>query len=171
MKRLLISGTAVVAATIALAACGGGGGSSPAAGSGSGTATVSAETIGGAGAVLVDPSGKALYTPERETRSMLRCTGTCTSVWVPLTVGSGKPTGNSLSGTLAVVRRPGGAEQVTYNGRPLYSFDLEQAGQVTGDGVTDSFGGRSFTWHVVRSSGAVGSTSGGGGNSTGAYGY
>jgi hypothetical protein len=50
--------------------------------------------------------------------------------------------------------------QVTYNGQPLYSFTQDQAGQVTGDGFKDAFGGQQFTWHVVTV-GNSGSTSGG----------
>jgi predicted lipoprotein with Yx(FWY)xxD motif len=46
------------------------------------------------------------------------CTGSCTSIWVPLTLsGSGKPSGSSdVSSKLGTVDRPDGAVQVTYQG-------------------------------------------------------
>jgi predicted lipoprotein with Yx(FWY)xxD motif len=178
MKRLFISGAAVAAATVALAACGGSGGmnsSSSAAPSSGGTATVSVKKVGSAGAVLVDAAGKALYASTQESSGKVLCTGSCTSIWVPLTVASGAPKGNDVGGTLGTVMRPGGARQVTFNGMPLYSFQLDQVGQVTGNGAMDAFGGRHFTWHVIQRGGATtstGSTSSGqsGGTSNG-YGY
>ncbi len=47
--------------------------------------------------------------------------------------------------------------QVTYSGRPLYSFTQEGPGEVTGDGFQDAFGGQQFTWHVVSVGGGGGS--------------
>ncbi len=47
------------------------------------------------------------------------------------------------------MKRPDGAEQVTLDGAPLYAFAEDSPGQVTGDGVQDSFGGKAFTWHVI----------------------
>ena len=90
---------------------------------------------------------------------MVLCTGACLSFWQPLTV-SGTPKGSSLPGKLAVVKRPDGGRQVTYNGKLLYSFKLDKAGKVSGDGFKDAFGGQKFRWHVVRPVGArsLGST-------------
>lgn len=171
MKRALISGAVLVAVAGVLAACGGAGGSSSSSGSPSGTATVSAEQIGSGGAVLVTPNGHALYAAEQEESGKVMCTGACVSFWKPLTLAGGAPTGSSVSGTLATVERPDGTRQVTYNGSPLYTFTPEGAGQVTGNGFMDAFGGQHFTWHVVHvngvddSSGSSGSTGG-----SGAYG-
>ena len=40
--------------------------------------------------------------------------------------------------------------QLTYNGRPLYTFRLDDApGQAHGHNFTDSFGGQTFTWHAA----------------------
>jgi hypothetical protein len=64
--------------------------------------------------------------------------------------------------------------QATYNGMPLYSFTQDQAGQVTGDGFKDAFGGQQFTWHVVTVGNSSGASSGGGGgsaSSSGGSGY
>jgi predicted lipoprotein with Yx(FWY)xxD motif len=163
MERMLAS---LVLGALALAAAGCGGMSSSngaAAGStSSGTATmVSVKHVDGVGNVLVDSKGMALYSPEQEAGGKVLCTGSCTSIWVPLTVSSGmKPTGSSsLGGKLGTVDRPGGAVQVTYQGKPLYSFVEDTSpGDVTGNGFHDQFGGQQFTWQVA-SVGAVSPTS------------
>jgi predicted lipoprotein with Yx(FWY)xxD motif len=154
MKALVLTGAAL-AATVALAACGGGGSSSSSgsSGSGSSTKTVSVKQVGSAGSVLVGSDGMALYASDQEMHGKVLCTGACTSFWKPLTV-NGMPTGGSLSGKLGTVKRPDGKEQVTYQGKLLYSFAQDQPGTVNGDGASDAFGGRHFTWHVVH----VGST-------------
>lgn len=148
MKRLLILGVAVVAAVtgVAIAVAATGGSSSMAT---SGAATVSAKQLGGAGKVLVDAKGRALYRSDQEHGGMVLCTGACLSFWQPLTV-NGTPKASSLPGKLALVRRPDGGRQVTYNGALLYSFKLDKPGKVTGDGFKDAFGGQKFTWHVAH---------------------
>jgi predicted lipoprotein with Yx(FWY)xxD motif len=149
VKRLLILGLAGAAAlalgiTIAVAATGGSGSTAK-----TGNATVSVKRIGGAGSVLVDSKGRALYRSDQERNGMVLCTGACLSFWQPLTV-TGTPKGASLPGNLAVVKRPDGRRQVTYNGRLLYSFKLDEPGKVTGDGFEDAFGGQKFTWRVAH---------------------
>jgi predicted lipoprotein with Yx(FWY)xxD motif len=153
MKRLLILGVvgiAVVAGGVAaaVAATGDSGGSSA-----TGGATVSVKRIPGAGMVLVDSKGRALYRSDQERNGMVLCTGACLSFWQPLTVTGTPKKSSSLAGKLAVVKRPDGRRQVTYNGRLLYSFKLDKAGKVTGDGFKDAFGGRKFTWRVARPAG------------------
>jgi predicted lipoprotein with Yx(FWY)xxD motif len=162
MKTLLTSGAAL-AALIAVAGCGGSGG---AAATGT-SATVSAKQVSGAGTVLVDAKGLPLYAPAQEKGGRIICTGSCTSIWRPLTIRSGQPTG---PGKLGVVQRPDGTRQVTAGGRPLYTFAQDTAGKASGNGAKDAFGGRRFTWHVVTASGrpaAASSTPSSGG---GAYG-
>jgi predicted lipoprotein with Yx(FWY)xxD motif len=157
VKRLLVFGVIVAAAVagvaIAVAATTGGGSTSM-----TGGATVSVKSIAGHGKVLVDAKGRALYRSDQEKKGMVLCTGACLSFWQPLTVG-GTPKGKSLPGKLAVVKRPDGRGQVTYQGKLLYSFKLDKAGKVTGDGFKDAFGGQKFTWHVAHPVGA-GSSSG-----------
>jgi predicted lipoprotein with Yx(FWY)xxD motif len=148
VKRLLIFGVvgaAALAAGIAVAVAATTGGSA----SKGGGATVSVRRIAGMGAVLVDAKGRALYRSDQERGGKVLCTSGCLSFWQPLTV-SGPPKGGSLPGKLAVVKRPDGRRQVTYNGKLLYSFKLDKPGKVTGDGFKDAFGGQKFTWHVVR---------------------
>ena len=149
MKRLLIFGSLCAAALVL------GIGSALA---GSGNTTVSIKSVGGAGKILVDAKGRALYSNDQERRGMVLCTGACLSFWKPLTV-SGTPKGASLPGKLAVVKRPDGGRQVAYNGKLLYSFTLDKPGKVSGDGFKDAFGGQKFTWHVAHANGVKSSSS------------
>jgi predicted lipoprotein with Yx(FWY)xxD motif len=167
MKGLLITGTAVLA-SVALVACGSGGGSTgTSSASPTGTKAVSVQRIGSSGNVLVDAKGRALYTPDQEMNGKILCTGACTSIWRPATVTGA--TASSLTGRFGEVDRSGGTKQVTYQGEPLYTFAEDTAGQVTGDGAKDAFGGRRFTWHVVTADGV--SRSAGGGSSAMGGGY
>jgi predicted lipoprotein with Yx(FWY)xxD motif len=140
---------AAVGVAIAIAATGGSGAN----GASTRGATVSVMKIAGAGSVLVNSHGAALYHSDQERNDMVLCTGSCLSFWQPLTV-KGTPTAGSLKGKLGVVKRPDGGRQVTYNGKLLYTFKLDSPGRVTGDGVHDAFGAQKFHWHAVRPVGA-----------------
>ena len=74
---------------------------------------------------------------------------------------SGKPTSSdsSVQAMLGVVMSPDGGSQVTYGGKPLYTFVQDSPGQATGNGVMDSFGGTSFTWTAAMAPGAAASPS------------
>lgn len=93
--------------------------------------------------VLVTRTGRTLYSLSAETNGRFICTGSCVSIWHPLLAPrSGKPTGATSLGT---VRRPGGQKQVTYRGKPLYSFSQDRkAGDAKGEGFKDV-----GTWHVA----------------------
>ena len=175
-----------VVAVFAFSACGGSSGSNSGSASGSQSQssaadTVSTKSVNGVGTVLVDTKGMSLYSPTQEASGMVRCTGSCTSIWIPLTLRNGKTqpvASSSLMPKLGVITRPGGTKQVTFDGRPLYTFAEDtKAGSVSGNGVSDSFGGKSFTWHVA-STGKVAAGSSGGSSNTGStsssgggYGY
>ncbi|HVC69417.1 MAG TPA: hypothetical protein VNC61_04035 [Acidimicrobiales bacterium] len=103
--------------------------------------------------ILVDPSGMTLYTLSADTGGRSRCSGTCATAWPPLTVASGVTpeggtgTGAGAGGKLATTARSDGSLQVTYDGRPLYTFAGDgTAGATNGNGIR-SFGG---TWAVVK---------------------
>ena len=172
-KKLFIPGGAVALVVIALAVAGcggGGGGSATAAMPSTGGMTVSVADIGSAGRVLVDSSGQALYASDQETASgKVMCTGACNSIWKPLTVSGGAPTGSSDAGKLGVVKRPDGTKQVTANGKLLYTFTQEGPRQVTGDGFQDAFNGQQFTWHVVSVGNGASTSSGS--SSSGSFSY
>ncbi|MFL5870844.1 MAG: hypothetical protein ACJ75R_07160 [Solirubrobacterales bacterium] len=146
-----------LAAALGLAACGGSNDSNATAASApASNNTVATADIGGAGTVLVDSRGDALYTPDQEANGKILCTGSCESEWMPLTAtGSAQPTASSdVMGKVGTVKRPDGGEQVTLDGAPLYTFVEDGGpGQVTGNGFADQFDGHSFTWHVVSADG------------------
>ena len=188
--------SSLAATAVLVAACGSAGGSTAGSGSGYGgssgnagstgnaaaaSSTVSSRQLSGIGKVLVNGSGLTVYrvkTPA-ETNGHIKCTGSCTSFWLPVTASTASMSASSLPGKLGMVHRPGGQTQLTYNGRPLYTFKLDTApGQAHGNNYTDSFNGTSFTWQAVTASGQP--AGGGGGAATsspssssgsGGYGY
>lgn len=86
--------------------------------------------------VLVNQASRTLYSLSAESHGRFICTGSCLSVWHPLTLHPGqKPTGSRSLGT---VRRPEGVIQVTYKGKPLYTFSGDhKSGEAKGDGFKD----------------------------------
>jgi predicted lipoprotein with Yx(FWY)xxD motif len=151
MKKLIVP-VAAAALAVTLAACGGSTNNSNKTSAGSTTS-----------AVLKDTSGMALYTPQGESATNIRCTGQCTSIWVPLRPGAAKLSGSS------VITRPDGTKQLVVGGKPLYTFAQDSPGQVTGNGAQDAFAGKQFTWHAVQTGGTTAAStstpmpSGGGG--------
>jgi predicted lipoprotein with Yx(FWY)xxD motif len=169
-RRMLRRGTALsglAAAAVLVAACGSSGGSTASTGGGgnsgnaaAATGAVSTRQLSGIGTALVDSSGKTIYTPKKpaEANGKIKCTGSCLSFWFPVTASSTHLASSGLPGKLATIHRPDdGKSQLTYNGKPLYTFRLDTAaGQAHGNNFTDSFSGTSFTWEVVAASGTAG---------------
>jgi len=122
----------------------------------------------------VNHAGKTVYTPDQEAHGKIMCTGGCLSFWIPVTVVSGgavaAPSG--VAGRFGTIHRADDRlTQLTYNGKPLYTFRLDQRpGQVQGNDFADQFGGVSFTWRVVTTSGAPAGTAGSG-KPAGGYSY
>jgi hypothetical protein len=74
-----------------------------------------------------------------------KCFGACATAWPPLLTG-GKPAVRSgaMAALVGTTKRSDGAQQVTYNGHPLYLFIKDhKPGDVTGQGVT-AFGAAWF---------------------------
>lgn len=161
-QRLLARGaalTGLAAAFMLVAACGSSGGSTASSGASSKaapTAVVSARQLSGIGAVLVTSSGMTIYTPKTpaEVNGNIKCTGSCLSFWFPVTTSSGNLRSSGLPGKLGTIHLPDGKTQLTYGGRPLYTFRLDTAaGQAHGNNYSDSFNGIKFTWQIVTPSG------------------
>jgi predicted lipoprotein with Yx(FWY)xxD motif len=177
VKRFLMYGAAL-AASLVLAACGSSGSESPArSGSSAGGDTVAVKSVDGVGDVLVDSEGKALYAADVEADGKVLCVDACESFWKPLTVGSATPEAASGVGKLDLTTRPDGSRQVTVDGKLLYTFSEDSAGQVKGIGFEDDFQGRHFVWDAVLAGGGLASEFGedpsqsGGDSSGGGYGY
>lgn len=163
MNRTIPLTTLAVLAALALSACGSTSGhSNSKSAAGSPADTVSLASVSGVGKVLVNSKGFALYSPVQEKSGTIRCTGSCTSIWMPLTT---KGTPSASAGLrLGTVMRPDGKTQVTFKGKPLYLFAEDSSPKsVSGNGVSDNFGGKSFTWHVASPGKTTTVGSGGGG--------
>lgn len=122
------------------------GGSSPSAASGS--AAVSVSSVGDVGKVLVDSQGLTLYYFEEDKGGKSACYGACASAWPPLTTG-GAPHAMSgaQSGKLGTTPRRDGTTQVTYTGRPLYTYVAnKKPGEDNGTDV-HSFGAAWYPLH------------------------
>jgi predicted lipoprotein with Yx(FWY)xxD motif len=96
------------------------------------------------GYVLAEANGQVVYTYGKDTKGgQPMCTGSCASIWLPVT---GKPVASSadnLPGTLGTVSDANGAKQITYNGMPLYSFKGAKTLSTKANGT----GGE---WHVIK---------------------
>lgn len=102
--------------------------------------------------VLTNRTGLTLYSLSAETHGRFICKRSCLLDWHPLVVAKGvKPTGPVALGT---IKRPdNGARQVTFAGKPLYTFDDDQRkGDANGEGFKDV-----GTWHAA-SIGPIGET-------------
>jgi predicted lipoprotein with Yx(FWY)xxD motif len=160
---------AAVVAALVLAACGGS--SKTTRTSSTPAGTVSLRSIDGVGKVLVDPHGMALYTSNLDGKDRPACVGACTSIWKPLTLASGTPSGAAGTGTVGTVMRADGMRQVTVAGRPLYTFVQDTPGKASGNGVSDAFSGRHFTWSAVVAGGRTAAAGSAGQSASGSSGY
>ncbi len=99
---------------------------------------VKVATIKGYGRVLETLSGRVLYTYGHDGRNRSRCTGSCLAIWPALEVPAHTvPTGTA---GLGVFSRAQGVFQVTFRGRPLYTFVSDtRANEASGNHVADFF--------------------------------
>ena len=137
------------------------------------TSTTAAEDAGGGaevavaetdlGEVVVDADGMTLYVFDNDQGTTSTCEGGCAEQWPPLET-EGEPTaGDGVDAALlGTTDRTDGTTQVTYDGRPLYTYAPDgAAGDTTGQGV----GG---VWWVVAPDGEpVRGEDGGGGAGAG----
>jgi predicted lipoprotein with Yx(FWY)xxD motif len=86
--------------------------------------------------VLATMAGRTLYSLSAEHGKTFICTGACLATWHPLLLRAGlRPIGPVKLGT---VRRPEGRIQITYHGRPVYTFSGDSGpGQANGQGFKD----------------------------------
>ena len=169
--KMRMSMLAGLVAAVALAA-GCGSAATGTSGGGSANTTVQSTISAKLGTnVLVNHKGMTLYTLSAEQGGRFICTtsatipggsASCLSLWRPLTVAKGStPTGAAHLGTIS--RPDTGATQVTWQGRPLYTFTGDKApGDAAGNGFKDV-----GVWKAAALGSSPSSSTGGGG----AYGY
>jgi predicted lipoprotein with Yx(FWY)xxD motif len=176
MRLSIILSTLVIgAAALGVVACGGSDEDSGASTAGASTGIVSVANVDGTD-VLADSAGKTLYSAAAEKGGRILCIDACASFWDPMPASSAdaKKAAAELDATLGVVRRPDGEQQLTVDGRPLYTFAEEGAGKLDGDGFVDDFQGTHFEWEAARTSGgsqSSGSSSPSDNSRRGGYGY
>ena len=171
MKLRMGTLAALVAAVALAAGCGSSSSTTGSNGGGTPTTTVRSTPNSQLGTnALVNKAGMTLYTLSAERGGRFICTqgskipggnASCLSVWIPLTVAKGgMPTGASQLGT--ITRPDDGATQVTWQGRPLYTFTGDKApGDASGNGFKDV-----GIWKAATLGASTSSSSAGGG-----YGY
>jgi predicted lipoprotein with Yx(FWY)xxD motif len=114
-------------------------------------AEVSTAQAGALGTILVDRSGFTLYRFSMDHPGASSCTGSCATVWPPLTVTTAHvAAGSGVAGSeLGTITRSDGSLQVTFAGMPLYRFSGDKkAGDTSGQGVAGA-------WSVVNPSTAA----------------
>jgi predicted lipoprotein with Yx(FWY)xxD motif len=98
------------------------------------------------GFVLAEANHDVVYTYDKDKAGGApTCTGACAKTWVPATGTPQAGPGDHFPGQFALVKNASasGGEQITYNGKPLYTFAGAKPLLTTGNGQ----GG---VWHVVK---------------------
>jgi predicted lipoprotein with Yx(FWY)xxD motif len=166
MRRNKILAVLSLSLTLAAAGCasgatgGGTGGAGANSGDGSG---VSTRDVAGVGTVLVNSTGAALYFNDQDSAATIKCMNDCVRIWPAVALpGGAAPQLAGVGGALSVVSRPDGTRQLALDGKPLYTFSLDNGGQVSGNGAKDSFAGTGFVWHAAIVGGSAPSPTGDG---------
>jgi predicted lipoprotein with Yx(FWY)xxD motif len=102
---------------------------------------------------LVDSAGKTLYFADQEADGTIKCTESCLAFWFP--VEGTESTAKSMEGLAVVKRSDNGMSQLTFQGKPLYTFKLDTGpGQNKGNNLTDEFDGTTFVWRAATTAAA-----------------
>ncbi len=100
------------------------------------------------GWVMAEANGSVVYTYAKDSKGGApTCTGSCASVWAPVTGMPKAGPADTFPGTFAVVNGAGGKKVITYNGYPLYTYVGAPPLSTKGNGI----GG---VWHVIMLSGS-----------------
>jgi len=94
------------------------------------------------GWVMAKADGYVVYTYAKDTKNGApTCTGSCASVWAPVTGMPKAGPADTFPGAFSVVSA-GGKKVITYNGYPLYTYVGAPVLSTKGNGI----GG---VWHVI----------------------
>jgi predicted lipoprotein with Yx(FWY)xxD motif len=109
------------------------------------------------GSLLVDGTGRTLYVFDADEAETSNCYDACAAAWPPLLTASTPSAGADVTAPdLGTTARHDGTEQVTYHGRPLYTFAGDHEPGDTNGHDLDEFGA---TWHAVGADGTpIGTT-------------
>jgi predicted lipoprotein with Yx(FWY)xxD motif len=89
---------------------------------------------------LVSPTGRTLYTYDRDPQGASTCAGDCVQTWAPFAPAAG----DAPHGDFTILARDDGGRQWAYQGRPVYLCKLDH---FSGDTACDK---RENAWHAVR---------------------
>jgi predicted lipoprotein with Yx(FWY)xxD motif len=106
------------------------------------------------GAILVNGRGHTLYsfTLDKRNRDACESQSGCLIAWPPMLAPNGVAPGPGVKSSLiGTIRLRNGKEQVTYNGRPLYTYYADTyAGEMAGLNIFQFHG----YWPAVNANGA-----------------
>ena len=90
--------------------------------------------------LVTDPNGMTIYYHDRDEPNKSQCNESCSRYWFPVRPNPEVSTGSSFG----EITRTDGTRQVTFEGRPLYTFfDDKKPGDTKGDG-------KQGIWHALR---------------------
>jgi predicted lipoprotein with Yx(FWY)xxD motif len=157
VKRTLKFSSMIIPVVLLLAACGSSSNTTTSAagsaGSGSSSVSLSTRAIKGLGTVVVNSQGRTLYTFAPDKAKKVTCTGSCAVVWPPLKIGAGQKasvSGGLKSSLVSSAPDPSGGRVVTYNGWPLYLYQVDQVAGTDHGQALESSGG---LWYAIAPSG------------------
>jgi predicted lipoprotein with Yx(FWY)xxD motif len=100
------------------------------------------------GWVMAKADGSVVYTYAKDSKGKApTCTGSCASVWAPVTGSPKAGPADTFPGSFSLVTAANGQKVITYEGLPLYTFVGAPPLSTKGNGV----GG---VWHVIMLSGS-----------------
>jgi predicted lipoprotein with Yx(FWY)xxD motif len=95
------------------------------------------------GWVMATAKGLVVYTFGKDSKGAPpTCTGSCASVWAPVTGVPKAGPADTFPGTFGVVTGAGGKKVITYDGYPLYTFVDAPPLSTKGNGLEG-------VWHVI----------------------
>jgi predicted lipoprotein with Yx(FWY)xxD motif len=95
------------------------------------------------GWLMAKADGHVVYTYAKDSKNGApTCTGSCASVWAPVTGMPKAGPADNFPGTFGVVTGAGGQKVISYNGYPLYTYIGASPLSTKGNGI----GG---VWHVI----------------------
>jgi predicted lipoprotein with Yx(FWY)xxD motif len=95
------------------------------------------------GWVMAKADGHVVYTYAKDSKDGApSCTGSCTSVWTPVTGMPKAGPADNFPGSFGVVTGAGGKKVITYNGYPLYTYVGAAPLTTKGNGIDG-------VWHVI----------------------
>src|SRR5580693_6108855 len=96
------------------------------------------------GWVMAKADGYVVYTYAKDSKDGApTCTGSCASVWTPVTGMPKAGPADNFPGSFGVVTGAGGTKVITYNGYPLYTYVGAPPLSTQGNGIDEA-------WHVIK---------------------